>query len=279
MMLKALYEKQDDVPEQYAELFSERNGKFELTGIEGVKTTADVDRLKDALSKERKERKEANEKLEGFEHIDLEQITKDKEELDETKIRLVAALKSGDGIDDEQLAKLVDAKVATQMAPVTREMDKLKKTNGEQSDLITGFETQNTHRTISDSVRKAASVSKIIETARDDVIMLAERVFEITEDGAVITKENNGVTPGVAPDVWLNEMQEKRPHWWPASQGGGAGGGSGGGFAKNPFSEAHWNMTAQGAAVREDRAKADRMAIAAGTTVGGPKPLPRKSAA
>ena len=71
-------------------------------------------------------------------------------------------------------------------------------------------------------------------------------------------------------------MQEKRPHWWPvASGGGGTGSGAGGGFTDNPFSHAHWNMTKQGEAQRSDPARAERMAKAAGTTVGGTRPVPK----
>jgi hypothetical protein len=107
----------------------------------------------------------------------------------------------------------------------------------------------------------------------DDVLMLGERVFEVTDDGAVVTRDGVGVTPGIAADIWLSEMQDKRPHWWPASTGGGANGGSGNNnFAKNPFSREHWNLTEQGQAIRTDRAKADRMAQAAGTKIGAGLP-------
>lgn len=107
--------------------------------------------------------------------------------------------------------------------------------------------------------------------------MLAERVFEVDDEGNVTTKDGVGVTPGIAADVWLTEMQDKRPHWWPQSQGGGAGGSGGGGAGgKNPFSAEGWNLTEQGRLVRENPEKADQMAKAAGTTVGGGRPAAKK---
>jgi hypothetical protein len=61
--------------------------------------------------------------------------------------------------------------------------------------------------------------------------------------------------------------------------GGGSGGsqnnfGTGG---TNPWSLDGWNMTKQGQYVRENGVeKAEQMAKSAGTTLGGPKPMPKK---
>lgn len=281
MALEAIYKTEDDIPEQYKELFSERDGQWELSGIKGMKTQADVDRLQDGLNKERTLHKETKTKLVTFEGIDLEQVTKDKDDLAETKIRLEAALKSkGDGFDEEQLNKLVDAKVATKIAPVERENLQLKEENATQAGEIDGFKHKDIVRKVTDTVRSAGTECKLLDTAMDDAIMLSERVFEVTETGEVITKDEMGVTPGINASTWFQEMQEKRPHWWAAANGGGAGGGDGGGgsFSKNPFTAEHWNLTSQGAAVGADRTKAERMAVAAGTTIGGPRPVAKKAA-
>lgn len=280
MALKAIYEKQDDVPEQYHELYSERNGQWELTGIEGVKTTADTDRLQTSLAKERNEHRATKDKLTAFDGVDLEAIEKTRTDLEEANIRLDAVGKDKDGnIDEENLQRLVDAKVATKLAPVERENAKLKEQVAEQGTQITGFEQADTVRTIGDAVRSAGLEAKVIDTAMEDVLMLSERMFEVGEDGIPVTKDGlNGITPGVTADVWFPEMQERRPHWWPTSQGGGAkGGGEGGGFANNPFTRDHWNLTEQGKAVSADRGKADRMATAAGTSVGGGMPPMKKA--
>jgi len=89
-----------------------------------------------------------------------------------------------------------------------------------------------------------------------------------------VAKENaRGVEAGITPDIWLTDMKEKRPHWWPTSQGGGAGGGAGGsGGGSNPWGAKSWDLDAQGAMVRQDRAKAERMAKAAGSKIGAIAP-------
>ncbi len=148
----------------------------------------------------------------------------------------------------------------------------------DQAVVITGHETKDTNRTIGEAVHKACTASKVIDTAIEDVKMLGGHIFEINDEGLVLTRDQIGVTPGIAPDIWLSEMQEKRPHWWPVSTGGGSKGGTSGGpgFTNNPWSGEHWNLTAQAKAINEDRTKAERMAIAAGTTIGGVRPAVKK---
>lgn len=280
MALKAIYENQDDIPEQYRDLYSERNGQWELTGIEGVKTQADVDRVQEALNKERKDHKETKDKLKTFDEIDPEQIEKDQQELTELRAKVEAG--AGEGFDEEKFNEAVEkvaaARVKTATAPLERDLEKTQKERDELKASNEEFQQKETMRTIGDAVRKAAGNAKVVDSAMDDILMLGERVFEVTEDGTVVAKDGVGVTPGIAPDIWLSEMQDKRPHWWPTSTGGGAGGGQGGGgFANNPFSREHWNLTEQGKLVKEDSAKAERMAKAAGTQVGGGMPPAKKA--
>ena len=36
-MLKTIYDNEEDIPEGFKELYTEKNGKWELTGVQGVK--------------------------------------------------------------------------------------------------------------------------------------------------------------------------------------------------------------------------------------------------
>lgn len=270
MAIELTYEKEDDVPEAHKELYTETDGKWNLTGVTGMKTQVDVDRLTTSLEKERGVSRGLKAKMATWGDLDQEKVLADLDELKEARIRLEA----GEGkIDEEKIETLVTARVATQVSPIQRKLDAAEKLVGEQGEAIIGFEGANTVRTITDAVRKAGGGAKIIDSAMDDALMLGERVFEISEDGAVVTRDKMGVTPGIDPSTWFSEMQEKRSHWWPKSTGGGAGGSDGGtGFANNPFSLDHWNLTEQGRALMADRGKAERMAKSAGTTIGGGKP-------
>lgn len=278
MALQAIYENQEQIPEAFRELFSERNGKFELTGITGIRTQADVDRVQASLTSERTAHKQTKDRLRGVHFKGKSVVEMNDEELRgavEGLDRYEELEASAGKMDEGKLAQLVESRIRTKLAPVERERDQLKGQVTELTNQVTGYVQKEKTRTIHDAVRKAAGTAKVIDTAMDDVLMLSERIFDVGEDGSVTARDQVGVTPGVTPDVWLAEMQAKRPHWWPASRGGGARGGAGGGstFANNPFSAEHWNLTQQGKVVAEQgMEKAQKMAEAAGTTIGGARP-------
>jgi hypothetical protein len=112
--------------------------------------------------------------------------------------------------------------------------------------------------------------------------MVGLRHFERTEEGKILTKDGEGSTPGLAPNDWFKDMQETRPHWWPISQGGGSRGGGAplGRNADNPWSREGWNITKQGAYVRQHGdAKAAEAAKSVGATPGQTKPPAESKAA
>lgn len=282
MALELIYDTQDDIPETYRELFTEKDSKWHLTGINGLVVQEDVDKLNTALGKERTAHKETKKKVSVWGDMDQSKVVTDLEELTELR----AAKEAWDTEDKDVAAKFeakveatVKARTATIEAQLNKKVTDLSTVNETLTEENSGFKQANVIRTIGDAVRTAAVTSKVIDSAVDDVMMLAERVFEIDDEGKVLTKDQVGVTPGIEADIWLVEMQEKRPHWWPNSTGGGASGGKGNiGFPDNPFSGEHWNLTKQAAAHRADSAKAVRMAQAAGTTLGGIRPKSAASA-
>lgn len=276
MELKAVYDTkeafEEGVAEQYRDLYAEREGKWEVVGIVGIKTQTDIDNIKAALTKEREDHKVTKGKLIPWEGLDPEEVKPKLDSYDELKAK--ADLVDEDGkVDKDKLDEVANARVATAVAPLNRELEELRGNNDTLTKDNETFANKNRTRTITESVRKAAIDAKVISGALDDVLLLGERVFEITEDGSVLTRDGVGVTPGIAPGIWLTEMQPNRSHWWPLSEGGGAkGSGSGTTFANNPWSKDHWNLTEQGKVVREaGTEKADQMAKSAGTKVGAPR--------
>lgn len=276
MDLRITHDSVDDIPEAYRELYTEREGKWHLTGIAGVKTQGDIDRLTSALQKERDEHKTTKDKLHQWDGLELDDV---RQKLDRFQELEVAAKGKSEELDTK-LEELTEARVRSRLAPVEREnttlKTKLEKLEKEYQEMV----AKEVQRQISDAVRDACTKgTKVLDSAVDDVLMLAGAVFEVTEDGVVLTKENPfGVTPGLAPDIWLQEMQPKRPHWWPTNQGGGSkGSGNIGGIGKNPWTHDNWNMTEQGKFVQEHgMEKAKQAAAAAGTTVGGGRPAVKK---
>lgn len=274
MAIKAIVDKLDDVPEQYRDLYTEKNGKFELTGVEGMKTEADVARVQSGLVKEREEHKKTKQTLSAWGDRKPDEVLPLLDRIPELE-----AAASG-RIDEGKLNQMVETRISGKLAPVQRELTTAKTQLAEKDQIIAGYQQKERTRAIHDGVREAIGKTQGFQaSAAEDALMLAERVFEVNEDGKVVAKEGVGVTPGIDPVVWLTEMQNKRPHWWGPTSGGGAGGNNGrngGGGNDNPWNAASWNMTKQAQLVRENPARAEQMARSAGSHVGATRPPAKK---
>jgi hypothetical protein len=270
--LAATVDSLEGVPEALHGFYLEKDGKFNLQ-VAGLPTQENVTRLEGALTKERNDHKATKESLNKITHNGQRQVDDIIADLDR-----IPELEATQGtIDETKVNELVEARIKARIGPVERERDKFKKESEDKDVTINDFQSKERTRTIHDKVREDAVKAKLLPEAVEDALLLADRVFEIDDSGRVVTKDNVGVTPGLEPAAWLTDLQPKRPHWWGPSTGGGAGGnrGGGGGGGENPFTHDGWNLTAQGALVQSDRAKAEQLAKAAGTTIGGQRP-PKK---
>lgn len=267
-MLKAILASLDGIPEHYHDLYTERNGQYELTGIEGVRSQADIDRLQSSLNKERNDFRSLRERVSVFGDRKFEDILAELDRIPE----LEAAAAAADG-NDEKIQQLLDARMRTKLAPLERTLSQKDEAIASLTAKIEQYEQRDRTRMIHDEVRGAITkLSGFQPSAVEDALMYAERMFEVDEDGRVLTKDQVGVTPGIDAQVWLTEMQQKKAHWWGPSVGGGANGGSKKSFSSNPWSKDGWNMTEQGRIFRENPQRAHQMAKSAGTSVGGAQP-------
>ena len=265
-MLKFKYASQDEIPEEYRGLYTEVGGEWVLTGVSGIKTQDDIDRLQEGLRKEREDHKKTKDTLRTYQSIGApEEVQAELDKIEEYKA-------AADGkMDDEKINQIVESRIKSRTAPLERQITKLTEERDGLQTTVGEFETKDKRRTIHDDLRKAATGAKVRDTAMDD-IMMYDSLFEVNELGKVVTKDGVGVTPGVDASVWITEAKQSKPHWWPESQGTGARGGDGNTGATNPFTAENWNLTEQGKLVQQDRIKAEQMAKSAGTTIGGPKP-------
>tara|TARA_R110000851_G_scaffold268071_2_gene420683 strand:+ start:13517 stop:14359 length:843 start_codon:yes stop_codon:yes gene_type:complete len=280
MTLKAIHATLEEIPEAYRELYTEKDGKHELTGIEGVKTSADIARVNTALEHEKTAHKETKAKLTTWGDLDHDDVTK--------KLDRIAELEAaaGDKLDEAKLDELAnrraDGIVKTKVAPLERELKAIKKTNEELTLANGELSTKASTRSREDMLRPLLIEAKVLPEHHEDVFLYAERHLETTDDGKWLAREGlgQGLTAGSLPKDWLAEMLDKRPGWLPGSKGGGArGSGPSGGFlgGPNPWAHDTWNMTQQGQYHREHGAeKAAQAAKAAGTTVGGQRPAAKK---
>ena len=262
------YDAQEDVPAAYANLYTEKDGKFVLTGVKGMKTQADVDRLNTALVKERGDHKTAKQQLASLaSYGSVDDIVANLERIPELEA------KQGKG-DPADLEKIVSAR----LAPLQRKLDEATTQLKEKDQLIDGYKGKETKATVADAVRKAAKTLKVRDGAIEDAIMYAERVMTIDESGNVVTKENVGVTPFLGAEEWLRDMLPNRTHWLEESVGGGSQGGKGGfGGANDPYSHDGWSITEQMKLYRENPEKAKKMAARHGVDVTNPQRPAKKA--
>lgn len=277
--LNITYDSADDIPDvPVRDLFAEKDGKWVLSSVRGIKTAEDVSKVQRALENERNAHRETKGRLEAWSDLeDPEDVRAKLERLPE--LEAAAADKLDDAKIEETVSRRVEAALKGKMAPLQKQVAKLTEERDELARLRDDFVAKDLTRRLHDTVRDKSLEAKMLPSAVEDALVLAERSFEQTEDGEFVTRDGCGVMPGCDVASWVSEMQEKRPHWWPESRGGGARGGRGGnGYPSNPFSREHFNMTEQARILREhgpERAK--KMAEAAGTTVGGGPPPERKS--
>jgi hypothetical protein len=267
--IELIYDTMDAVPAAVKDLYTEQDGKAVLTGVNGMKTQGDIDRIQDGLRKEREDHAKTKADLKPFKGMDATEV--------QATLDRVAELEATNGgkLDDEAINKIVEARLKQKTAPLQRQIDDLTTTNGEllaSNDKLTGTISTGSRN---EAVRKIATEMKVHASAIPDIELVAANFLEKDEHtGAWIVKADaKGVTPGTDIKQFMKEMQKTRGHWWPTSAGGGAGGGlEGGNGAVNPFSGDGWNITQQGQLLRTDRPLAESLAKAAGTSIGGDRP-------
>jgi outer membrane murein-binding lipoprotein Lpp len=266
MTLKAVLDNLDALDSKYHDLYTEKDGKFVLGPVEGMRSEADVQRLTTSLTKERDEHKATKAKFSPFVGMDIAEVTTKLARVDELEI-LVAGKP-----DDAKIEQIVSTRLAAKTAPLERERDALKGQVTTLTGEVATFKQDAVIRSVHDGIREAAIKHKVEPGAIEDALLLGERVFEVDDLGHVVTGDRRGVTPGLNPEQWLADVLTKKPHWVAPSGGGGARGPGDTGGGVNPFTKDGWNMTLQGQLLRTDRARAERMAKAAGTSIGGPRP-------
>lgn len=280
MAVKTTVENLEDVPEGLRDEYKETvdpktKAKIYVLDLEGLEQLPAVRTLKDENARRRIEASTASTKLKKFEAFG----DRDPGEILQLLDRIPELEAAAEGkLDEAKIATIVEGRVKAKLTPLERELTTVKTTLGEREKELGDMRQTDVRRRITDAVSAAARGLKVIDAALDDAVLLGERVLEIDADGNVVTKDGVGVTPGLSPKDWLSDMQSKRPHWWGPTAGGGATGNRGapGGLGANPWTAENWNMTEQGAILRTDRKRAETLAKAAGTTIGGMKPKPKK---
>ena len=272
--LELTYEAKDKIPDGFVDLYTEKDGKFNLTNINGMKTQADVSAVQEGLRKEREDHVATTALLKPWKGMKHDEVVATLAKTAEYK------LAANGKMDDDKINSIVDQRIGQKTGPLETQITTLGDENIGLKKENSELKSSAIRRDLNDSSRVVALDMKVQNTAMLDIELVAAAYFEKDETtGQFIVKADaQGVTPGLDVKGFMKEMQKVRPHWWPTSAGGGAAGAGAGLLGDaNPFSAKGWNLTEQGKVVRtQGQAVAETLAKAAGTTLGGLKPTEKK---
>jgi hypothetical protein len=256
MPLKAVIEDIDELDEPLRALYVEQDGKFVLDVDETVEELPRISNLRNAYKREQEARKGASEKLKKLEA----RVASLPEDFDPTEIaalREQAAKAGGDGKAAQEHA----AKIREQLEK--RFMADLEAERQKSGQLMTRLERMIVDGGL-DKAMDAAGISPKFKAAAR--ALLKERgIVKLSDDrDEAMVETDMGPTPVLQFVRDWAASDEGRP-FVEAPVGAGANGASRGKFGEpNPYTKAHWNKTAQAQMLRGDRAKAERLARAAG---------------
>jgi hypothetical protein len=266
--LKAVLANIGEVDEKYRDLYTQKGDKWEFTGVEGVKTQADIDRLNTALTKERtdhaKTKSDLNAAKEGvtaWEGLDVEDVKAKLEKLEtyETGNKVPELAKNFEATVQARVQQVLDGKVKAETTKLQRQLDEVNRKNQELTGQVTEYTGRENTRTVHDAIRAEAVKAKVLPDAMSDVLLIAGQELKLV-DGKVLTED------GRDPSQVIEDFKKTRPYYWPQAQGaGGQGSGQGGGLdGDNPFKRDNWNQTKISQLVAKDSTRAAKLAEAAG---------------
>lgn len=212
--LKAFYAKQEEVPKEHVDFYTEKDGKWILDT--DVREHPETLALRNALTGEREKASERQKRLEAYEAAGLspEQIKALDE--DAAKLREEQAKKGGD------LETLVKQRVEAALKAKDKEIAILTQDNAAMKASLSTLQ-------ITGAVRTAAAKHGVRPEALDDVELRAARIFTL-ENGKPVAKENgtiiygkNGADP-MSPEEWVEGLAAKATHLFNPSNGSGSGG-------------------------------------------------------
>lgn len=253
MKIKVEYPTLEEIPEAARPLYTEQGGKFVLTGVEGVKPISEFERAMAAKRVETEAHNQTKAKLQAWGDLNPDEVLAT---LDRIKELETAA---GGKLDEKALGDLVEARIGSRLGPIERAKKALETALAEKENTLKGLITERRNGIIRAEVTKAALAEKVIDTALDDVVLLASTAFDVDEAGKITARDT-----GLSVSDWLSDMKARRPHWWPQSRGGGAGGSgmTDSGIA-NPWAKETFNLTRQGEILTKNPEQAARLEAAA----------------
>jgi hypothetical protein len=249
MALKTTYENAQDIPEGMESLYTETEGTFNLTGVEGLVDKGRLDEFRDNNIQLRKdmETSEAAGKTamgkfeeqtlamkaleEKFAGVDMEEWNslQDGKKAVEDKARDLADKKL---IESGDVDTLINQRVEEVLAAKTREFETMKsdfesKVLGLETNL-TDYDGRLATLLVDNEITRFATEHGVRTSAIEDVLYRGRGLFRVEEGQAVALDESgrkvyadDAVTP-LTISGWLGGLADTAPHLFEASTGAGS---------------------------------------------------------
>jgi hypothetical protein len=285
--LKPEIDSLDGLDKAHHVLYTEREGKYVFTGLEGY-DPSQPGKLQKALDTERENAKKyANEvkTLKPWKIFGEKKPEEIQAQLD--RIEELEAAAAGK-LDKTELEKMATARAEAATKPLQRQLSAAAEAQKELNEQlaaaqarVTAYERAEERAAIRAAIQAAALASNALPEAYADgggLLAVLEGALEVDVQvdsegkrtlGAVRSKDGAGYPSGLDVAKLLQQVQSKQGYFWGTSKGGGANPGNGGprlAGGTNPFKAESRNRSAMMRVWKENRALAKQQMAAAGVT-------------
>lgn len=280
-MLKAVVEKLDDIPESlHAEyILDDKDKKYYLDLDDSFRTHSKITPLSNTLGTLKEEAKqlkttieELRGKTEGLpDDFDPNKYRDIVEELENLK------KDPGNGDRVQELADLkknYEDRIKNLEQRNNREhADKVEKLNGHVRKLQSVLDNKTAGDELTSALVAVGVKPELLKAAKAMLRTVVKVVVEndTEERRAVVDTDLGEVDVRNYIETWARS-EEGKPFIRQVEGGGAEGSGGRAALGKNPFSHEGWNVTEQGRLVIADPQRAQKLAAAAGTSLGGMRP-------
>ena len=183
--MKTLYASESEVPKDYASLYEEVDGKFILTGVEDLKTQADIQKVLDGKTHEVKNhkltKKELDDLKEKFEGIDPSKYKEMVAAVEHSKLKK-------EHPDQKDLEKVI---LQNDLGSLRKELDLSK------NEVL---ELKNEKKTSKIEKITLATARKLnLDPQYDEDVLLRSSFLDIAENGDVVSKDGKSIEDYLTP--------------------------------------------------------------------------------
>jgi len=271
-LLKAILDSLDDVPEAIRSEYKEQkigDKTVFVLDLDGVNEHPAVVNLKSAHERVKADKKRLGDDLAAA-NAKLKDIPEDFDAAEWERLRADEATRSNDP-DNKDVRKQVEAATASVKSQYETKLAKLKKDLeaeiASRDAKVSNLEGDLRKRLVTDGLTSALTEAGVtnptfLKAAR---ALLESGVEVVEDDGVRVAKMKSDLGGDDLAKYVQNWVQgDEGKAFVSPPKGADSKGSSGRASEDNPFGKTAWNKTAQGALIRSDRAKAERLAKAAG---------------